>query len=273
MDWAGERGQSWGAHLDPLEAMLTPVNPPLLDALELGQAHRVADLACGGGGSTAALVQAAPPGSVVHGYDISPSLLELARTRVGPPAEFFVANLETAPEPEEKYERLVSRFGTMFFSDPPAAFRNIARWLKPGGKFAFAVWGAPAENRWASVVREAVASVVTVPDTPPDSPGPFRYGEIAPYLELLKSAGFINVHPQMWRGALRPAGGVSPEEAASFALSAFSSFAALLEGAGPKAGPAAHEALRTALSAYVEDGEVALPAAVHLVTGSLASRA
>ena len=80
---------------------------------------------------------------VVHGFDISPALIELARARKRSDERaiaFEIADMTTATAPEEPYDRLASRFGIMFFDDPPAAFANLVRWLAPGGRFAFAVW-------------------------------------------------------------------------------------------------------------------------------------
>jgi hypothetical protein len=54
-------------------------------------------------------------------------------------AAYEIADMATAPAPPEPYDRLVSRFGIIFFDDPPAAFANLARWLAPGGRFAYAV--------------------------------------------------------------------------------------------------------------------------------------
>jgi hypothetical protein len=38
---------------------------------------------------------------------------------------------------------LFSRFGVVFFSDPAAAFANVRRAMKPGGRVALAVFRAP----------------------------------------------------------------------------------------------------------------------------------
>ena len=35
---------------------------------------------------------------------------------------------------------LLSRFGLMFFADPPAAFANLARAVAPGGRLCTVVW-------------------------------------------------------------------------------------------------------------------------------------
>jgi SAM-dependent methyltransferase len=153
-DWVTTRGQQWAAHLAPMEATLSPIDQPLIDALQLDGPHRIAEAGCGGGGTALELVRRAPRGSVVHAFDISPTLIELARLRAGEDGSvvFNVADMAVAA-PEKPYERLVSRFGVMSFDRPREAFANLARWLEPGGRFAFAVWGPPSENPWMTSVR------------------------------------------------------------------------------------------------------------------------
>lgn len=268
-DWATTRGEKWAANLAGMEAMLRPVDEPLLAALRLDAPVRIADLGCGGGATTLALQRRAPAGSVVHGFDISPVLVERARQRLGPdePAVAFeIADLQTA-SPASPYHRLVSRFGVMFFDDPAAAFANLARWLAPGGRFAFAVWGPPQENRWLSSVRDVIAQFVEIPQPPPEGPGPYRYADAAALLALLDAAGLsaLEVHP--WRGELPIGGGLPPAPTAEFALAAFSSFEALLAEAGPSARAAALRALTAHFAAHERDGAAWMQAYVHLVTG------
>jgi 16S rRNA A1518/A1519 N6-dimethyltransferase RsmA/KsgA/DIM1 with predicted DNA glycosylase/AP lyase activity len=54
-----------------MEAMLTPVDEPLVRALNLDAPCRIADIGWGGGGMTLEILRRAPAGSVVHGYDLS----------------------------------------------------------------------------------------------------------------------------------------------------------------------------------------------------------
>ncbi len=72
-----------------------------------------------GGGTALEILRRAPPGSVVHGFDISPALIEVARRRAVPAQAaiaFEAADMARAVPPEP-YERLVSRFGIMFFDE------------------------------------------------------------------------------------------------------------------------------------------------------------
>jgi SAM-dependent methyltransferase len=156
----------------------------------------------------------------------------------------------------------------MFFDDPPRAFSNLVRWLAPGGRFAFAVWGPPADNPWTTSAREATAEVVDVPSPDPQAPGPFRYAEADDLLTLLDRAGFGALDVHDWRGALPIGGGLPPAEAANFALASFSSFAELLADAGDEALHRARLSLTARLSDHQRDGAVWMNARVHIVTGA-----
>lgn len=269
--WAGARGDKWRAHLGAMEATLRPVDSPLLRALELGAPARIADIGCGGGGTTLELLRQAPLGSIVHGFDISPSLVEIARGRIAPGTgsiAFEVADVANASPPDGGYTRLVSRFGVMFFDDPPRAFENLARWLSPGGRFAFAVWGETSANPWMSSVTEVVSSVIEVPPAQPDAPGAFRYADSGRLLGLLDRAGFGSLEARAWRGSLPVGGGLPAAEAASFALASYVNFAELLAGAGEEARRSVHRALTARFAQHEEGGVVRMAASVHIVTGT-----
>jgi SAM-dependent methyltransferase len=270
-EWAAARGERWRAQLSGMEAMLAPVDDPLIAALRLDAPYRIAEIGSGGGGTTIEILRRAPAGSVVHGFDVSPALVEAARGRARPDTSalaFELADVATAPAPAQPYHRLVSRFGIMFFDDPPAAFANLARWLTPGGRFAFAAWGRPADNPWITIARDAVAEVIEVPTPDPEAPGPFRYGDAQKLVTLLEGVGFAELDVHDWRGALPVGGGLSASSAASFALEAFSAFAELLSKAGEHARDTARRSLAARLSPHEHHGVVRIGACVHIVTGA-----
>ncbi|MCB1021424.1 MAG: class I SAM-dependent methyltransferase [Acidobacteria bacterium] len=273
-DWASSRGEKWRATVSGMEAMLAPVDEPLIQALRLDSPCRVADIGCGGGGTAFALLRQAPEGSVVDGFDLSPALVECARERaasVERPISFEIADLSTALPPSAGYDRLVSRFGVMFFHDPPAAFSNLLHWLAPESRFAFAVWGPPAQNLWVATVREVVARFVEIPPSEPEAPGLFRYADVNKLLALLEGAGFTGLSASQWRGRLPVGGLVSPAEAAVFALASFGSFAELLAEAGGEAFDEARRSLADCFASQQQEGAVRLDACVHICTGVRAS--
>jgi SAM-dependent methyltransferase len=270
VDWAAARSDKWRRQLAGLEAMLAPIDEPLIKALELTAPVRVADVGCGGGATTIEVLRRAPAGSVAHGLDLSPALIEVARRRPcahDSSVAFEVSDMGTTGPPGPAYDRLISRLGVMFFNDPPAAFANLRRWLVPGGRFAFAVWGPVDDNTWMTATRAAVAEAIELAPIVPAAPGPFRYGDVTPLLSLLARAGFGNVTVTDWRQALPIGNGLSAPDAAQFALASFSSFAELLSNAGSDAPAKARRALAARFTPYAQEGVVLMPARVHIITG------
>src|SRR5207237_3939054 len=90
----------------------------------------------------------------------------------------------------ETFDLAISRFGSMFFSDRPAAFANIASALRPGGRMALLVWQATARNEWIMVVRESMAAGRDVPMPPPGAPGPAALADPDDVEALLTGVGF-----------------------------------------------------------------------------------
>ena len=272
-DWAAARSDKWRRQLAGLEAMLAPIDEPLIEALALTTPVRIADVGCGGGATTMAVWRRAPTGSVVHGLDLSSALIEVARRRHGAhdaAVAFAVADMGTTAPPEQAYDRLISRLGVMFFNDPLAAFANLQRWLVAGGRFAFAVWGPVVDNVWMTATRAAVAAATDLAPGEPSAPGPFRYGDVVPLVSLLPRAGFVDVTVTDWRQALPIGDRLPASDAAQFALASFSSFAELLLNAGGDAPSRAHRALVARFAPYEQQGAVVMPARVHIIAGQAA---
>ena len=270
-NWSGARGEKWRANLSGLEAMLAPVDEPLIQALRLETPCRIIDVACGGGGTSLGLLRHGPVGSTVHGIDVSPALIERARQRQASNRLTFLVADAARFVPEALFDRMASRFGVMFFDDPPSAFRNLRDLLKPGGRFAFAVWGPPADNPWMTTVRDVVSELVDLPPSHPDAPGLFRYAGGEELLRLLEDAGFGSLHMDDWLGSLLIGGGLTAEEAARFALSSFASYGELLDDAGDAVLGEARRALTGRFLKHERDGEVRMKARVHIVSGTRAS--
>src|SRR5262249_56091685 len=63
-----------------------------------------------------------------------------------------------------RFDAIISRFGVMFFADPVAAFANLGKGLREGGRLAFVAWRSLIENEWLMVPGAAAFSVVSMPD-------------------------------------------------------------------------------------------------------------
>ena len=272
-EWSGERGEAWRDSMGPLEAMLAPVNMPLIDALDLDAPYRIADIGCGGGETSIALARNAYPGSAVEGFDISPALIDAAKAKEAygqVPIHFNVADAEQPLGDTELFDRLTSRFGIMFFPNQETAFSNLANWLKPGGRFAFAVWGPAPDKPWMSSIRDVLKDHIVIPTPEPGAPGPFRYADADEFVSLLQSSGFSDVESQSWKEQLSLGGGLAADAAADFALSAFS-IGQLLNQSDQLTAQAARLDLASLFSEHVTDGDVRMDAHVHIVTGTRAA--
>jgi SAM-dependent methyltransferase len=131
------------------------------------------------------------------GLDLSAAMLEVARRRAISErvvnAEFVKADAQTYHFEPGAFDVVLSRFGVMFFADPAAAFANIARALRPGGRALFAVWQAPTANSWMRVISTALAGDRPLPAPPPDAPGPVSLADQDRVRSLLGRAGFEKV--------------------------------------------------------------------------------
>lgn len=105
----------------------------------------------------------------------------------------------------------------MFFRDPVAAFVNIGRSLRGGGRLAVAVWGPLPDNPWMFVPTVAAAPVLgtelTIPG--PDEPGPFSLAEVEHVDEVLTKSGFADIAIEKLSGSRLITAGAAGDDAAS----------------------------------------------------------
>ncbi|WDA40678.1 class I SAM-dependent methyltransferase [Erythrobacter sp. BLCC-B19] len=232
-DWAGEMGERWLASLDRFEGMIAPIGAALLARADYAKGERVLDLGCGGGATTLAIAEAVGPNGAALGLDIAPMLIAQAKARAAAaasPARFVCADAATAALDEPPFDRLFSRFGSMFFEAPVPAFTNLRGWLKPGARIDLAVWAHPRDNAWMMEMMGVVRSHVDVPPAVPRAPGPFAFEDLS-YLEaILTEAGFGAMEAVAYEGE-QPVGGpnATPQEATAFALASMAAGRILAE--------------------------------------------
>jgi SAM-dependent methyltransferase len=169
-------------------------------AAAVAATDRVLDVGCGTGVSTRRAARAATAGRVV-GVDVSAPLVEHARLLAAEDglshAEFVVADAQTHPFPTAGFDLVMSRFGVMFFADPRAAFANLARALRPGGRLAVLVWQREADNEWSVAVDDALG-IAADPNGQPWSladPDVLR-ASLADFVDV----GLVDVHAPMFCG-------------------------------------------------------------------------
>lgn len=192
--WNGPRAQKWVTSQARMDAVLEPFGRALLEAAELPESGVVVDVGCGCGATTL-MASRARPGLEVIGVDISEPMLGRARDRAadeGLSVRFDVADAAIA-RPAASVDRILSRFGVMFFDEPVAAFTNMRRWLAPGGRLVALVWGRLADNPWTADVLEILRRHVELPLPSEEGPGPFGLSDPGRVDEILGQAGFTSV--------------------------------------------------------------------------------
>jgi SAM-dependent methyltransferase len=131
----------WGiGQYELTAAELEPVAERVVSLAALSGGELVLDLACGTG--NAALL-AARQGARASGLDSSPRLIEVARRRAAAAeveVTFRVGDMQVLPFEDGAFDLVLSVFGLIFAEDPRAAFAELARVLRPGGRALIAVW-------------------------------------------------------------------------------------------------------------------------------------
>jgi SAM-dependent methyltransferase len=185
----GAVADGWGEHADFVDARSAALTARMLDRAALRPGERVLELAGGAGGlGMAAAEQVGPEGEVVLS-DVAAEMTAIAARRAAARGIGNVAtrelDLERIAEPDASFDVVLCREGLMFALDPAQAAREIRRVLRPGGRFAVAVWGPRERNPWLGIVLDAVSEQLGAPVPPPGVPGPFALGDAAKLRETV----------------------------------------------------------------------------------------
>ena len=271
--WAGEMGEKWLKHLDRFEGMIAPIGEALMTYAAFRPGQRVADVGCGAGATSLDIAQQVGREGEVIGIDISPQLIDAAARRAqaakADNVSFRCADAAVIRMEGPRFDRLFSRFGLMFFADPMAAFANLHRLVRPGGRIDFCAWAPARENMWVAQMMAIIGQHVELPAPVPRAPGPFALEDPDYIRELLGRGGFADVHIDSWNGDQLVAGaGASARQATDFVSDAMS-FGRLLDNAGPGVREEVNAQL-TALFTRYHDAEGVRMSAKALLVSAIA---
>ena len=184
-------------YVDTFAGITGETVPLLSEAARIQAGSQVLEIGSGPGHVADMLVQA---GATVIGVDFSSKMVEVAQS-IYPEITFEQADAEQLPFEAGSYDAVVANFVVHHLARPETVFREVNRVLKPGGRFAFAVWGAPEEQSSIAAFFGAVTAHHDLEELPH---GPlFGVTERSVYEPLLTQAALedceLSIHEVSWK--------------------------------------------------------------------------
>lgn len=265
--WNEVQGDKWVRLQDRTDAALEPMGNAAIDRLNPRPGEHVLDIGCGCGTTSMEIAKRVSPGGSLTGADISRPMLAHAKTRAGKSgsiASFIEADAQTHDFEEAGFDAVFSRFGVMFFASPAAAFANLRRAVKPGGRLAFACWRERADNPWLTTAIKIAAQYIDMPPPPEiGEPGPFSFAEESHLRPILEGAGWADVAFERYDSTLLV--GADAEDATKFVMQ-MGPAAPLVAEADEKTQAAISADLHAALVPHAGPDGVRMGASIWIVT-------
>lgn len=173
----------------------------------LGPDQVALDVGVGTGDLAFDLLAASAPTARVIGVDVSPAMLEIARTRaasslVGARFEARQADVHALPFDDASFDRVVAGFAVRNFADLADGLAEMRRVLRPGGRAVILELSTPSNGvmrtlfqlyfgeispRIAALLGGDAAAYRYLPRSVASFPGPERFAD------LLRTAGFSDI--------------------------------------------------------------------------------
>ena len=204
-----------------LQGGLSRHSAAVLPNLPLQKGMSVLDVGCGWGDMSLQVAEVVGPSGRVVGIDCVDAFLQEARKDAAAKGlsnvQFLRGDAEVAL-PENEFDYVVARFGTMFFTNPVAALRRMRKALKAGGRMTHIVWRRREDNPAWQEAKEITLRHLPPPGADADTcgPGPFSMGNQEMAGLMMKSAGYEDV--TFTRVDEKIMVGRTPEECIAFAL-------------------------------------------------------
>ena len=194
--WNEGIGQWWVDEDESMNERLSILTEELFLKSNIKKDDKVLDIGCGGGQTTFEVSEMVGENGYVIGADISKILLDLAKSKYANTKnlEFKLCDVQNYEFRENSFNKVISRFGVMFFENPIEAFKNIYNSLQEGGSLNFVCWTNVMENEFFTDPTNIIIRHLNK-DFPEitRSPGPLAFSEEKYINEILSNSGFKNI--------------------------------------------------------------------------------
>ena len=194
-DWNGASGRHFIEQRERHGRMKGGLTMRLLTAVQTQDGENVLDIGCGCGDTTILAARATPSGHAL-GADLSRIQIAEARRLAAAAdlanARFEVVDAQVHRFPAGIFDVVLSNFGVMFFDDPAAAFANLRKDLRRGGRLAFLCWRTHDENPFFTIGFAEAAAVLGLRQVPGPNAA-FSLADTGRVGALLSGVGFSHL--------------------------------------------------------------------------------
>jgi SAM-dependent methyltransferase len=170
----------------------------LLDALNPESGQVALDVACGPGTVTRQVARRVGSLGRVTGCDLSPAMLELARSKSSAensaPITYVECPADSLTVADSDFDLVTCQQGLQFFPNRLAALTEMRRALRPEGQLGVAVWCDIETCPPFAALAHAVGQVLGAESADSYRAGPWGLGDSTALVRLVTDAGFDQVN-------------------------------------------------------------------------------
>ena len=191
-----DSAEGWKRWWPTFERAAQTVNDRLVALAQVSTGNHVLDIATGSGEPALTAARVVGPSGRVVAVDMSPGMLAIARERIDAAGlrnvEVIESDAESLKLDASSFDAVLCRWGLMFMPDLDGVIRTMYRALKPGGRFATAVWSVADKVPMCGLARDAIRRITGI-IPPPNAPDPTKLADTSILERALGSAGFRDV--------------------------------------------------------------------------------
>jgi ubiquinone/menaquinone biosynthesis C-methylase UbiE len=173
-------------------AIFAPCTRLLVEAAAPVAGERVLDLACGTGVVARTIAPIVGPTGKVTGVDMSPDMLEIARSLIpdGASIELRQGDGSALDLPSGSFDLVTCQHGLQFFPDRLAGTRSMRRVVRDGGRALVLCWKGIEHQSLYHALFRAEARFLSIPIEQLSTP--FSLGDAEQLRRLLRDGGFAS---------------------------------------------------------------------------------